>query len=231
MKKYKSEVELLTSNILDAAYDVFSTNGYSKTNLQDIADKLGISRTPLYYHYRNKYELYCTTSERYLNWKLREYRKNLAAEKPLFEKIKAHMHFCIDIGAQENVFFLESRTDPSLAAVGEMWNAVSRSVWNAKMNLAKEAIRTGEVRSDADPVEFVLYMYAMYYGVIGLTGSNLNEISRDKTRLKRLIDVLVDGMISIYQPHSSEALPKKYTSSILIPDDLTELRRAVGTNQ
>lgn len=231
MKKYKSEVELLTSNILDAAYEVFSTNGYSKTNLQDIADKLGISRTPLYYHYRNKYELYCTTAERYLNWKQREYRKNLSADKPLFEKIKAHMHFCIDIGAKESVFFLESKTDPSLAAVGEMWNAVSRATWTAKFALAREAIRTGEIRSDADPIEFVLYMYAMYYGVIGLTGSNLNELSRDKARLKGLIDVLVNGMICIYQPGTQTPPPEGLPPQVLLADALTELDTVISMKQ
>jgi AcrR family transcriptional regulator len=40
--------------ILDAAINLFAECGYSGTNLQDVADAMGMSRTGLYYHFPSK---------------------------------------------------------------------------------------------------------------------------------------------------------------------------------
>ncbi|WP_346928188.1 TetR/AcrR family transcriptional regulator [Clostridium sp.] len=47
----------LRQRIDDAAYKLFSENGYNNVTLLDIAKEVGISRTTLYYYYRNKYAI------------------------------------------------------------------------------------------------------------------------------------------------------------------------------
>ena len=48
---------LVTSELLDQATTLFSTQGYDATSLQDIADAMGISRPALYHYVKNKDEL------------------------------------------------------------------------------------------------------------------------------------------------------------------------------
>lgn len=43
--------------ILDAAIELFAERGYAGTNLQDVADIMGMSRTGLYYHFPSKESL------------------------------------------------------------------------------------------------------------------------------------------------------------------------------
>ncbi|MCR6482294.1 TetR/AcrR family transcriptional regulator [Amycolatopsis sp. OK19-0408] len=43
--------------ILDAARDLFATQGVQRTSLQDIADRLGITKPALYYHFPSREDL------------------------------------------------------------------------------------------------------------------------------------------------------------------------------
>jgi AcrR family transcriptional regulator len=45
------------TRILDAALDVFSEHGFDGSSLQQIADRLGLTKAALYYHFRSKDEL------------------------------------------------------------------------------------------------------------------------------------------------------------------------------
>src|SRR5258707_15510965 len=45
------------ARILDAALDVFSEHGFEGSSLQQIADRLGLTKAALYYHFRSNDEL------------------------------------------------------------------------------------------------------------------------------------------------------------------------------
>lgn len=43
--------------VLEAALDLFSEHGFAGTSLQDIADRLGVTKAAVYYHFRSKDDL------------------------------------------------------------------------------------------------------------------------------------------------------------------------------
>jgi AcrR family transcriptional regulator len=43
--------------ILDAALDLFGEQGYDKTSLREIAERVGVTKAALYYHFRSKEDL------------------------------------------------------------------------------------------------------------------------------------------------------------------------------
>src|ERR1700722_19641496 len=45
------------TRILDAALDLFSEHGFEGTTLQQIADRLGLTKAALYYHFPSKDDL------------------------------------------------------------------------------------------------------------------------------------------------------------------------------
>ena len=52
-----------THEFLQAAQEAFARHGYKKTTLEDIADRLGMVKSALYYYYRNKQELFIAVIE------------------------------------------------------------------------------------------------------------------------------------------------------------------------
>lgn len=76
--------------IMEAALNVFGTKGYSRTNIEDIAKEVGISKGSIYQYFKNKDELFLSTiresSQMQLIFKPAEFnRENINIEKALLE--------------------------------------------------------------------------------------------------------------------------------------------------
>lgn len=76
--------------ILDAAFMAFSSYGYRRTTMDDIAQGVGISRSALYLHFRNKEDILRSMSKRFFD----EAAINVAAEfavsgRPVAETLAA----------------------------------------------------------------------------------------------------------------------------------------------
>ncbi len=52
--------------IQQVALDLFAEQGYDKTSLREIADRLGVTKAALYYHFKTKEEILASTLEDYL---------------------------------------------------------------------------------------------------------------------------------------------------------------------
>ena len=58
MRRTKEEAEKTRLKVIEAALTLFSRNGYSSTTLAMIAKEAGYSRGPIYWHFKNKDDLY-----------------------------------------------------------------------------------------------------------------------------------------------------------------------------
>ncbi|NLX24922.1 MAG: TetR family transcriptional regulator [Lentisphaerae bacterium] len=56
-RKTKEEAEETRLKILDAALDVFSRKGYSRTTFVDIAKQIGLTKGAVYWHFKTKTDL------------------------------------------------------------------------------------------------------------------------------------------------------------------------------
>ncbi|MEZ5753399.1 MAG: TetR/AcrR family transcriptional regulator [Paracoccaceae bacterium] len=72
--------------ILDAAFQAFSTYGYRRTSMDDIARGAGMSRTALYLHYRNKEDIFRSLALRYFDEALRDMTAALNAPDQTLEQ-------------------------------------------------------------------------------------------------------------------------------------------------
>ncbi|WP_028241286.1 TetR family transcriptional regulator [Stutzerimonas azotifigens] len=58
MRRTREDAEQTRLKVIEAALELFSRNGYSNTTLAMIAETAGFSRGPIYWHFKNKDELY-----------------------------------------------------------------------------------------------------------------------------------------------------------------------------
>ncbi|WP_432735701.1 TetR family transcriptional regulator [Maridesulfovibrio sp. FT414] len=57
-RKTKEEAEKTRQALLASAFKVFNDKGYAKTTLQDIAEDAGVTRGAVYWHFKNKIDLF-----------------------------------------------------------------------------------------------------------------------------------------------------------------------------
>jgi TetR/AcrR family acrAB operon transcriptional repressor len=60
MRRTKEEAAITRSHLLKAALSVFSQKGYLATTLDDIAQAAGVTRGAIYWHFKNKADIYQT---------------------------------------------------------------------------------------------------------------------------------------------------------------------------
>ncbi len=62
-RKTREEAEKTRARILDAAFVVFTRKGFVRTTLNDIAEAAGVTRGAIYWHFRDKVELFNALSD------------------------------------------------------------------------------------------------------------------------------------------------------------------------
>lgn len=62
-RKTKEETEQTRKNIINAALELFHETGYSRTTLEQIARKAGVTRGAIYWHFKDKVDLFLELKE------------------------------------------------------------------------------------------------------------------------------------------------------------------------
>jgi AcrR family transcriptional regulator len=104
--------EKARERILEAALRVFSEKGYHEARMEDIADRLGVSKRTLYLYYKNKEELY----------------KAICAEAP--KAVSRMLQSCLagrEAGTACTEFFDLSTKDPPSSLAFEIIAVASRN--------------------------------------------------------------------------------------------------------
>ncbi|HEY0106110.1 MAG TPA: TetR/AcrR family transcriptional regulator [Rhizomicrobium sp.] len=148
--------KLLTSRseILIAAADLFSRNGYHSTSMQDVAERLAVSKPTLYASFGNKEALLSESIDFWLEAAEQALVGSLEAEGGPRERIRALVHAWSQNAAAHRNFYLvflsESRDFP--AAITQRHRKWSRSALRRIRNCVRDGQSLGVFRADADPI-------------------------------------------------------------------------------
>ena len=65
--------------IMDAAAELFAKNGFEATSMDEVADKAGVAKGSLYYHFKGKSQLFARTAVDGIQFITRELQKSVNA--------------------------------------------------------------------------------------------------------------------------------------------------------
>lgn len=105
------ENELTREMILDEARDLFIEEGYQKVSMRKIANRLGYSHGSLYYHFKNKAELFSTLIKEDFHkldtilYSILE-KKNVSNEEKLLDIFSSYIEFGLTYRKQYELMFL-----------------------------------------------------------------------------------------------------------------------------
>jgi AcrR family transcriptional regulator len=155
--------EKARERILEAALRVFSEKGYHEARMEDIAEKLGVSKRTLYLYYKNKDELY----------------KAICAEAP---KAVSHMLqsclACREAGNACSEFFdLSTKDSPSslafeiiaVASRNADLKKTERETSERELEIVSKFIQGGKKKSapsDAEAHQMARIILALYRGLM-----------------------------------------------------------------
>ena len=197
MSRTPQEFKVSEQEILDVSLKYFSMHGYEGTNLNDIVKELNITRTPIYYYFKNKLTLYEAVTRRHLLNKKSQYTAIFSSNLPFFEKVRKDLLVSSHLRLSEQVLFAGIYTNPKLEHVCDFQNQVMREIHQMKTQNIRQAVADRILRPDTDVEQFMIYFYVISLGIEAVDKKTEYEITEE--RMDKLIDTVLDGMISKYK--------------------------------
>ena len=163
----KQDPEIRRKQILGAAAKAFSRDGFARTDLQQVADSLGIAKGTIYLYFPSKEELFLATVDHAIE-SLEAYIANAveAAEDPAGQieaLVRAHLEF-----VEEDLAFAQI-----IAAEGGEFRARAEQTYLStalgKIPLVAETIRAGQtvgVFRDCDPIATARVLTSLLHGAM-----------------------------------------------------------------
>ena len=185
----KEHKDLTRSEILEAAAALFRAQGYTDTNLGDIAGYVGIGRTTLYEYFSDKEDILASLVEETVPEVVAEILEGLPptlrARERLAELIQRGLAF---VSTDENLGSMLMRETPRLS------NEAQRRVRSAHRPLEQEIVRVVAAGIDAGEFRNFDPMLAaqIVYGLMMSASTSLIRDAEAKQRLHAVADTVVE---------------------------------------
>jgi TetR/AcrR family transcriptional regulator len=153
-----ARVDDTRERIIDAAQAIFARAGFVGAKMQEIADRVGVQRPSLFYHFRNKEALFVAAHEQVFARIERVFRDSLARQGDPFAQLDRVSRAVLDVMAEEPDFArMVARTavDRHPRAVGIVRNYLQPLV-ERSVEFVRERQAAGVFRADIDPFFFTL---------------------------------------------------------------------------
>jgi len=194
------------ARILEAARDLFQSQGFDATSIEQIAEKAEVSRGTFFNYFSTKNALLGAIADEELTWLQHRVETNLASVPSAVDKIRRTMCMFVD----DTLPFLQVARYVFLDALQHSADDDATSIWLGEIlrRLVVEAQSSGEIRADLDPVEIShaltgAYMAALFSWVAAASPPTPSEMPM----VEDIVDMLFEG-IAGPQYHASLPLDR-----------------------
>ncbi|WP_026477202.1 TetR/AcrR family transcriptional regulator [Alkaliphilus transvaalensis] len=184
----------LANVLVQKALEIFSLKGYAATNLTDITNALGISRGPIYYHFKDKLGLYKAAFQHYETDLRQTHKEIIAQDLHIISFIEAVVYDCAERHTKYGLnFFFGIDTIEELAPIKKLQDKLIEDIYQEKIHYVIRSIEKGEIRRATDPKQIVDLIYLVYFGLYNAIQINMLEDYSER-EIKNLIRILLSGI-------------------------------------
>ena len=173
----QQQFQLREQAIITAMYELLAKNGYTATSMDDVAERVGISKATLYLHFKSKVEL----TLRVIIGEIEAAERRIRSLDPALSAIDRLMQ-ALYTGIQRratlgNAHHIEITLDEIIN--NPEFQAAEQRVDEATRALIEEGVRQGDIRSDVSVAviqQFISTMFNMDFNYLLKQGSSVDQI-------------------------------------------------------
>jgi len=191
----QKRAELTRRDVLDAAREIFTVRGFADASMEEIAERAGVTRGPLYHYFDDKQDLFRAVYaevERYLAEKvLLGIRSRVGPGASAWEQVHAG-----------NQAFLDTALEPFVQRIAIL-DAPAVLGWDARRDFARYGlglIRNGlqmamdEGSMDAQPVEPLAHLLRAVLSEGALFIARAEDHAAARAEVGAAVDRLIEGL-------------------------------------
>lgn len=186
------------SNIVDKlilkAVEVFSTKGYEASTLNDITRDLGVTRCPVYYHFKDKYGLYKAAFECFDCDVRDSHARIVSQDKHIIDFIEDVIYDCVQRNTRfGSNFFFGLDTTEELSPIKILIDKLNQDIYQEKLEYVNRSKDKGEVKIDINPKHIIDLINLIYLGL--LSSLQVNMINDyNESEIRNMIRILLRGI-------------------------------------
>lgn len=186
----------LTKSLLEAAAAIIKEQGVEGLSMRKLADKVGVSRTAPYHHFKDKNALLCALAERGFN----QQEKMLAALKkqdhPTEQLFKEYVCAYMDYALEHSEIYdlMYGRTLWKAGTPSDSLKKSSKQTFKAWIEWVEELQEHGVLPNNNTPLRIGQTTWASLHGLARLF---LDGIYLDQTDLSEMIEQMIKNLCSL----------------------------------
>jgi TetR/AcrR family transcriptional regulator, acrAB operon repressor len=195
MRKTKEDTEISRRKLIEAAKRIFREKGYSATKLEDIGKAIGMTRGVVYWHFKNKAQLFQFLVENVMNSIEESFDDLLATDRPLVEKLRSlflYVQENPDIELLQAIVPKEKIERQSLHYLDEK----AKRFMSKTTKVFDKARDSGEIYADTDTQSVLGLLMVFMSGLEHSKHSRLSFQARS-INVTAMIDMMFKGISSI----------------------------------
>lgn len=184
-------------SIIESAAQVFTEKGYHKTKMDDIAEKLGVSKGAIYQYFKSKEQIFVEVIDFFMQFKKDEVMSIILSDNPMRIASAEFLEMKIDRALQTQSFgldlFLEAARNESLR---ERMAEKYQKIYDEFIGHTEELKEKGVIKKDAEVGVVWRGIVALRDGLISsiLLGVNVSEVIETWVKITNMLlkEVLVE---------------------------------------
>jgi AcrR family transcriptional regulator len=197
------EREEIRSRILDAARELFLTEGYEAVTMRKVADRIEYSPTAIYFHFRDKETLIRELCDADFRTLAHQFTAIATIGDPV-ERLRstglAYFDFATNYPNHYRLMFMTPHPPMDPEATNIAQGDPQEDAYAFLKHVVNACIAAGRVREELADAELMSQtMWAGVHGVVSLQIAKSNDPWVDwrplRARVEAMIDVLVRGML------------------------------------
>jgi AcrR family transcriptional regulator len=200
MRKTKEDAAQTRQLVLDTALTVFSRKGYAATTLDDIAKEASLTRGAIYWHFKDKAELYSVLIQETSAQVYTTSANILAQSGSPLEKLQRYLIWQLEAVETDapyraivELMLFKSEVTPDMAQAMRQKSAGTAAVIAQLEGLIQAGMAAGEIRLDLDARAAALAALGLTSGIIS-TWFLAPEAFSISAHAEAAVDVLLSGM-------------------------------------
>lgn len=167
------------NNILKVAEKSFAQNGYRGVSLQGIAESAGVSKSLIFYYFKNKSKLFEELIKKSVEIILKKLNEVACSNKTPAEKIEAFIQTFFEILLKEKALIqlLARETSNPESPIASLVIKQSRKIIDSLASIIEEGVQEGSFRS-LNPRTAAISLFGMlttYVAAINVFGRQLSS--------------------------------------------------------
>lgn len=173
-KKTKEEAQETRQNILDAAIDVFTSQGVASATLNEIAVRAGVTRGAIYWHFKNKLDIFAALQEQLhssvMDTVLADLKKDHPQPLQQLEQLCVALLIDLETNTRKNkilsIFYTKCDYSGEMATFLDLQNANKARSIELFSRYFKRAAKQGHLEADVEPHTLTLSLFFYLTGIL-----------------------------------------------------------------